>query len=57
MKLTPTNSVIAFFLILSVASGIGLAADKKLNIIVFGAHPDDPEEMGGTMSKFIQAGS
>ena len=56
MKLTPTKIIIALFLVFFVASGIGLAADKSLNVIVFGAHPDDPEEMGGTMSKFIQQG-
>lgn len=28
----------------------------KLRIIVIGAHPDDPEKVGGTMAKFIAAG-
>jgi N-acetylglucosamine malate deacetylase 1 len=29
---------------------------KKLNILVIGAHPDDPEEAGGTMAKYIMMG-
>ncbi|MFH1964419.1 MAG: PIG-L family deacetylase [Acidobacteriota bacterium] len=56
MKLTPTKILIALFLIFIVASGMSLAADNKLNIIVFGAHPDDPEKLDGIMLKFIQHG-
>ena len=29
---------------------------RALNVIVFGAHPDDPEKVGGTMAKFVAAG-
>lgn len=28
----------------------------QLRILVFGAHPDDPEKVGGTMAKYIQQG-
>jgi N-acetylglucosamine malate deacetylase 1 len=30
--------------------------DYKLNIVVIGAHPDDPEKVGGTAYKWIQKG-
>lgn len=30
--------------------------ERQLRVIVFGAHPDDPEKVGGTMAKFIQKG-
>lgn len=33
-----------------------LADNDKLNILVIGAHPDDPEAVGGTMMKFVEAG-
>lgn len=56
MKTTPTKLLIALVLILFVGTGVGLAADKKLNVIIFGAHPDDPEKLGGTASKFIKQG-
>ncbi|HXK61328.1 MAG TPA: PIG-L family deacetylase, partial [Acidobacteriota bacterium] len=29
---------------------------NQLRILVFGAHPDDPEKAGGTMAKYIQQG-
>jgi LmbE family N-acetylglucosaminyl deacetylase len=29
---------------------------RPLRIIVFGAHPDDPEKVGGTMAKFVAQG-
>lgn len=35
---------------------MSLAGDRKLNIILFGAHPDDPEKLGGIMLRFIQQG-
>jgi LmbE family N-acetylglucosaminyl deacetylase len=31
-------------------------AEPPLRILVFGAHPDDPEKVGGTMAKFVAAG-
>jgi LmbE family N-acetylglucosaminyl deacetylase len=30
--------------------------NKKLHIIIIGAHPDDPDEVGGTAYKWAQAG-
>lgn len=30
--------------------------ERQLRIIVFGAHPDDPEKVGGTMAKFVEKG-
>lgn len=56
MKYTPIKLIIALSLVLLAVSSIGLAADKKINVIVFGAHPDDPEEMGGMASMFVKAG-
>ena len=32
------------------------AQSDKLSVIVFGAHPDDPEKVGGIMAKFVEAG-
>jgi N-acetylglucosamine malate deacetylase 1 len=37
-------------------TGVSMAADEPLNVIVIGAHPDDPEKVGGTMAKFVAAG-
>jgi LmbE family N-acetylglucosaminyl deacetylase len=31
-------------------------AEGRLRIIVIGAHPDDPEKVGGTMARFIEQG-
>jgi LmbE family N-acetylglucosaminyl deacetylase len=54
-----TNSLIftsiATFL-LAAATAMAQVPDRPLNIIVFGAHPDDPEEVGGTMAKFVAQG-
>ena len=30
-------------------------ARQPLRVLVFGAHPDDPEKSGGTMAKFVRA--
>ena len=45
-------------LILSVSAAFGQATQSMdiLHILVIGAHPDDPEKVGGTMTKFIQQG-
>jgi LmbE family N-acetylglucosaminyl deacetylase len=32
------------------------SGERPLRIIVFGAHPDDPEKVGGTMAKFVAQG-
>ena len=54
---------IAFFSCLLAAGGIlpldsALAqrGDARLRILVIGAHPDDPEKVGGTMAKFVALG-
>ncbi len=56
MKITTARIIIAAFIICLTASITGVAADKKLNIIVFGAHPDDPDKIGGLTYKFVQMG-
>ncbi len=52
--------IFAFLLIVSVCLTVtltfGQGSQQPLRIIVIGAHPDDPEEVGGTMAKFIQQG-
>ncbi len=42
----------------ALAADVGLAqgGERQLRIIVFGAHPDDPEKVGGTMAKFVEQG-
>lgn len=49
---------LSFSVVTLTVSGIALAQSARppLNILVIGAHPDDPEEVGGTMAKFIQHG-
>lgn len=42
--------------ILPPSSGLAQAGGSPLRIIVFGAHPDDPEKVGGTMAKFVALG-
>lgn len=41
-----------------VPTGIGRAqeGDGRLRVLVFGAHPDDPEKVGGTMARFVALG-
>lgn len=48
--------VLAILLIAGIAVKDVSAQDGKLRIIVFGAHPDDPEKVGGTMAQFVQRG-
>lgn len=38
-------------------SGQNADPNKKLHIIIIGAHPDDPDEVGGTAYKWAQAGN
>jgi N-acetylglucosamine malate deacetylase 1 len=33
-----------------------VAQDKKLHVVIFGAHPDDPDKAGGTACKWAQLG-
>lgn len=42
--------------ILSPGSGLAQGGESQLRIIVFGAHPDDAEKVGGTMAKFVALG-
>jgi LmbE family N-acetylglucosaminyl deacetylase len=37
-------------------SGLAQGSDHQLRVLVFGAHPDDPEKVGGTMAKFVAMG-
>jgi LmbE family N-acetylglucosaminyl deacetylase len=36
--------------------GLAQGGEHRLRILVFGAHPDDPEKVGGTMAKFVAMG-
>jgi LmbE family N-acetylglucosaminyl deacetylase len=54
-----TRLVLSFLVLALVSSSVSIWAQdsgEKLRIIVIGAHPDDPEKVGGTMAKFIQQG-
>ena len=42
--------------VLSTDASLAQSGDNQLRIIVFGAHPDDPEKVGGTMAKFVEMG-
>ncbi|UCF36347.1 MAG: PIG-L family deacetylase [Acidobacteriota bacterium] len=46
----------ALILVFSSVPSLAQDDDGKLRIIVFGAHPDDPEKVGGTMAKFVEQG-
>ncbi len=41
---------------LSTDFALAQGGENQLRIIVFGAHPDDPEKVGGTMAKFVAQG-
>ena len=41
---------------LPLRAGLAQSADPQLRILVFGAHPDDPEKVGGTMAKLVTLG-
>ena len=49
-------STLLFLILFLVSSIMVLAESDKLRIIVIGAHPDDPEAVGATMMKFVDAG-
>jgi LmbE family N-acetylglucosaminyl deacetylase len=52
-------SLLQIFLIAGTASilyGQQQNAENKLHIIIIGAHPDDPDEVGGTAHKWAKAG-
>ncbi len=42
--------------VLSPDVGVAQGGERQLRVIVFGAHPDDPEKVGGTMAKFLEQG-
>lgn len=42
--------------VLPLDSGLAQGGESQLRIIVFGAHPDDPEKVGGTMAQFVAQG-
>jgi LmbE family N-acetylglucosaminyl deacetylase len=44
------------FLILFLVAGIFSFGQDKINVIVFGAHPDDPDSDAGTAIKFANMG-
>ena len=49
--------LILFLLAALIPMNITLAQNKKINIVVFGAHPDDPDTAaGGTAIKFARSG-
>lgn len=49
-------TIFLFLVIFLISSIMVLADSDKLRIIVIGAHPDDPEAVGATMIKFVEAG-
>ncbi len=52
-------SVVQIFLLLLFLPSVHAQnmAEKKLHIIIIGAHPDDPDKVGGTAYKWAQAGN
>ncbi|NIS64121.1 MAG: PIG-L family deacetylase [Gemmatimonadales bacterium] len=57
--MTKIKSLFCMLAVVSVLpADVALAqgGERSLRIIVFGAHPDDPEKVGGTMAKFIEQG-
>jgi LmbE family N-acetylglucosaminyl deacetylase len=42
--------------VLSTDLALAQPPERPLRIIVIGAHPDDPEKVGGTMAKFVELG-
>jgi LmbE family N-acetylglucosaminyl deacetylase len=57
MKIFKSIALISVMLgILGAVIGQQVKQDDKLHIIIIGAHPDDPDEVGGTAYKWAQAG-
>ncbi len=57
MKISKYIFQILFFAgISAILHGQTTAEDKKLHIIIIGAHPDDPDEVGGTAYKWAKSG-
>lgn len=49
-------SVLGATSVLSAERCLAQGAERPLRILVIGAHPDDPEKVGGTMAKFVEQG-
>ena len=57
MKILKTLAFITLVLgVFSAAMGQKPSTQEKLHIIIIGAHPDDPDEVGGTAYKWAQLG-
>jgi len=57
MKILKTLAFITLVLgVFSAAMGPKPSTQEKLHIIIIGAHPDDPDEVGGTAYKWAQLG-
>jgi len=57
MKIIPAIlQVFAVALLLQPAAAQQVAQNSKLHIIIIGAHPDDPDKVGGTAYKWAQMG-
>jgi len=56
MKYLISCFAMAFFLVYSPFVSAQQSADHKLRIIIIGAHPDDPDEVGGTAYKWARLG-
>jgi LmbE family N-acetylglucosaminyl deacetylase len=48
--------LLAAVAVLSPDPALAQGGESHLRILVIGAHPDDPEKVGGTMAKFIENG-
>ncbi|UCD25082.1 MAG: PIG-L family deacetylase [Gemmatimonadota bacterium] len=55
-KIRYSLSLLAAVGVLLPAPGVAQSGESQLRIIVIGAHPDDPEKVGGTMAKFVEMG-
>ncbi len=57
MKILKSLAFIILMLgVFSVAMGQKPSTQEKLHVIIIGAHPDDPDEVGGTAYKWAQMG-
>ena len=56
IKIRLSLCLLAAVSIVSPDLGLAQGGENQLRIIVFGAHPDDPEKVGGTMAKFVEMG-
>jgi LmbE family N-acetylglucosaminyl deacetylase len=51
-----TWCLVAALAVLPADSGLAQSGENPLRVLLFGAHPDDPEKVGGTMAKFVALG-